>query len=65
MIGGPGAMRLSVGTITRQQIQPGTIRRIIPFAKRYRSALIFLLLITAIDAAITAVTPGAAWHDYR
>jgi len=43
--------------VTRQQIRPGTVRRILPYAKRYRWALALLLTVTAFDAAVTAVSP--------
>ncbi|HTW03508.1 MAG TPA: ABC transporter ATP-binding protein [Streptosporangiaceae bacterium] len=43
--------------LTRQQIKPGTVRRIIPYAARHRKAIVFLLVITAVDAVVTAVNP--------
>jgi ATP-binding cassette, subfamily B, bacterial len=43
--------------VTRQQIRPGTVRRILPYAKRYRWALALLLTVTAFDAAVTAASP--------
>jgi ATP-binding cassette, subfamily B, bacterial len=43
--------------VTRQQIRPGTVRRIIPYAKPYRWPLVLLLSVTALDAIITAVNP--------
>ncbi len=43
--------------VTRQQIRPGTVRRIIPYAKPYRWGLALLLSVTALDAIITAVNP--------
>jgi ATP-binding cassette, subfamily B, bacterial len=43
--------------VTRQQIKPGTVRRIIPYAKPYRWTLALLLSVTALDAIITAVNP--------
>ena len=42
---------------TRQQIRRGTVRRIFPYLKRYRWALVLLLIITSLDAFITAATP--------
>jgi ATP-binding cassette, subfamily B, bacterial len=54
---GPGPMRMGVGTLTRQQIRPGTIRRIIPYAKRFRWTLAPLLIVTALDAGITVASP--------
>jgi len=52
MIGRPGDP-----SVTRQQIKPGTVRRIIPYAKPYRWGLALLLSVTALDALITAVNP--------
>lgn len=43
--------------ITSQKVKPGTVRRIIPYAKRYRWTLLSLLTITVLDAAITAASP--------
>jgi ATP-binding cassette, subfamily B, bacterial len=57
MMGGPG-LRLRLGEeVTRQQVKPGTLRRIFPYAKRYRWALVLLLSVTAVDAAVTAASP--------
>jgi ATP-binding cassette subfamily B protein len=44
-------------SITRQKIRPGTVRRILPFATRYRWPLALLLLTTALDAVITVASP--------
>jgi ATP-binding cassette, subfamily B, bacterial len=51
-----GALRLDE-SVTRQRVRPGTVRRILPYAKQYRWALALLLLVTAIDAVITVATP--------
>jgi ATP-binding cassette, subfamily B, bacterial len=51
-----GALRLD-DSITRQKVRPGTVRRILPYAKRYRWALGLLLLVTAVDAAATTANP--------
>jgi ATP-binding cassette, subfamily B, bacterial len=58
MGGGPG-MRLRMGgqELTRQQVKPGTVRRIIPYALRYRWALVVLVVSTAVDSAIIVATP--------
>jgi ATP-binding cassette subfamily B protein len=57
MMGGPG-LRLRLGEeITRQQVTPGTLRRIFPYARRYRWALVVLLLATAVDSAVTVGNP--------
>ncbi|MGH3166425.1 MAG: ABC transporter ATP-binding protein [Trebonia sp.] len=53
-LGGP--LRLD-DSITRQKIRPGTMRRILPYAKPHRWALLLLLLVTAFDAAVTAANP--------
>jgi ATP-binding cassette, subfamily B, bacterial len=44
-------------SITRQKVRPGTIRRIIPYAKQYRWSLVLLLLVTALDAMFTVAQP--------
>ena len=43
--------------LTRQQITPGTVRRILPYAKPYRWALILTMSVTLLDALITAAGP--------
>jgi ATP-binding cassette subfamily B protein len=45
--------------VTRQQIKPGTVRRILPYVRQYRWLLILLLISTTLDAAITTVIPLA------
>ena len=65
MMTGPGTgMRILIGgplrlddSITRQQIKPGTVRRIVPYAKPYRWALALLLFVTALDSIIIVATP--------
>jgi ATP-binding cassette subfamily B protein len=44
-------------SITRQKVRPGTVRRIVPYAKPYRWMLALLLLVTAIDSAIQVANP--------
>ena len=44
-------------TITEQRITPGTTRRIVPYALRYRWALVALTAVTVLDALITASSP--------
>jgi ATP-binding cassette subfamily B protein len=44
-------------SITKQKLKPGTIRRIIGYARPYRVQLALFLFATAIDAAITVVNP--------
>jgi ATP-binding cassette, subfamily B, bacterial len=60
MMGSGPVMIRGVGndsSITRQRIKRGTVRRIFPYARRYRWRLALLLFLTAIDACITAATP--------
>ena len=51
-----GTLRLD-DSITRQKVKPGTVRRILPYAKQYRWELLLLLIVTALDAAITVANP--------
>jgi ATP-binding cassette subfamily B protein len=56
--GGPGLMRLRLdASITRQRIKPGTYRRVLPYAKRFRWTLALLLFVTAVDSVITVANP--------
>ncbi|MFD4948308.1 ABC transporter ATP-binding protein [Streptomyces sp. NPDC058239] len=55
--GGPTGLRFDDDSITRQRVRPGTVRRIVPYAKRYRMALVVLLLTTVVSAVITATSP--------
>jgi ATP-binding cassette, subfamily B, bacterial len=58
MIGGPGVWNLRVSqSVTRQQIKPGTVRRILPYLKNYRGTLAFLLSVTMADSVITVSNP--------
>ena len=43
--------------VSRRSVKPGTLRRILPYARKYRRTLAALLVITAFDAGITAVSP--------
>jgi ATP-binding cassette subfamily B protein len=53
-----GTIRLRLDdTITRQQIKPGTIRRVLSYVKKYRWAMVLLLGVTVLDAVITAANP--------
>ncbi|PHQ52157.1 ABC transporter [Streptomyces cinnamoneus] len=45
--------------ITDQKIKPGTVRRILPYARHYRVALVILIVMTVLDAVITAASPLA------
>jgi ATP-binding cassette, subfamily B, bacterial len=51
-----GALRLD-DSITTQKVRPGTVRRILPYVRRCRWALVLLLVVTALDAAITVANP--------
>jgi ATP-binding cassette, subfamily B, bacterial len=60
MIGGPGLGRPRLrldDSITRQQVKPGAVRRILPYARQYRWHLAFLLTITAVDAGVNVANP--------
>ncbi len=43
--------------ITHQKIKPGTVRRILTYARPYRGALAAFMVTTALDALITVVNP--------
>jgi ATP-binding cassette subfamily B protein len=51
-----GPLRLD-DSITKQKVRPGTPKRILPYAKRYRWMLGLLLFVTALDAAISVANP--------
>lgn len=62
MMGGQGPQILLKGfsddsTITKQQVKPGTVRRILPYAKPYRWRIALLLSVTVVDAVIVVATP--------
>jgi ATP-binding cassette subfamily B protein len=58
MMGGRGILiRPGEPPVTRQQIRPGTVRRIIPYAKPYRWKLTTLFAASVVDAVITALNP--------
>jgi ATP-binding cassette subfamily B protein len=42
---------------TRQQVRPGTVRRIWPYLRRYRGPMVALVLITVVDSAFVVVYP--------
>src|SRR5258708_33400812 len=44
-------------SITQQRIKPGTIRRIMSYARPYRRELVLFLIIVALDAGITVAVP--------
>jgi ATP-binding cassette subfamily B protein len=51
-----GLLRLD-DSITRQKVRPGTVRRILPYAKDQGWMLGLLLVVTALDACITVANP--------
>jgi ATP-binding cassette subfamily B protein len=55
--GGPLRMMRLDESITSRKVKPGTIRRIFPYARRYRWALALLLTVTALDAIIAVANP--------
>jgi ATP-binding cassette, subfamily B, bacterial len=57
MFGASGLGLMEDEPVTRQQIKPGVVKRIFPYAKPYRWTLVILLSVTAVDAAITALNP--------
>jgi ATP-binding cassette subfamily B protein len=62
MVHGPGMMMMRGGfrmdpSVTQQKLKPGTIRRIIGYARPYRVQLAIFLFATALDAIITVVNP--------
>ena len=58
MIEGPGfRIRYREDEVTRQQVRPGTARRVWPYLRRYRGPMALLVLVTAVDSAILVVSP--------
>jgi ATP-binding cassette subfamily B protein len=58
MLGGPQGVRINVREQPGdQRLKPGTVKRIVPFALRARWALAGLLIATALDAGVTALSP--------
>lgn len=61
MSAGPGPIgvlgRAYDQSVTRQKIRPGTVRRIFPYARRYRWALAVLLTAVGINAVLGVATP--------
>jgi ATP-binding cassette subfamily B protein len=44
-------------SVTRQQLKPGTVRRIASYAKPYRGILAVFLLVTSVDSVVTVLVP--------
>ena len=58
MIEGPGFwFRYREDEVTRQQVRPGTARRVWPYLRRYRGPMVLLVVFTAVDSAIVVVSP--------
>jgi len=57
MISGPGFRVQHLDEVTRQQVRPGTVRRIWPYLRQYRGPMVLLVGITAVDSAILVVIP--------
>jgi ATP-binding cassette, subfamily B, bacterial len=58
MIEGPGVWwRFHEDEVTRQQVRPGTARRVWPYLRRYRGPMVLLVLITSVDSAIAVTIP--------
>ncbi|MFE0178016.1 ABC transporter ATP-binding protein [Streptomyces sp. NPDC059002] len=60
LIGGPNITsgnKFAEGGISRQRVRPGTLRRILPYAARYRGPLAVLILASLACGAITAASP--------
>jgi ATP-binding cassette subfamily B protein len=56
MIVGPGFRVQHLDEVTRQQVRPGTVRRVWPYLRRYRGQMVLLLGVTAVDSAIVVVS---------
>jgi ATP-binding cassette, subfamily B, bacterial len=60
--GGPGLQHMMHGfasdeSVTKQQLRPGTVRRIAGYARPYRWDLLVFLVAAALDAVITVAIP--------
>ena len=56
MISGPGFRVQHLDEVTRQQVGPGTVRRVWPYLRQYRGPMVLLLGITAVESAIVVVS---------
>src|ERR1700733_7624784 len=43
--------------VARQQVRPGTVRRIWPYLRRYRGPMVLLVGVTAVNSAILGASP--------
>jgi ATP-binding cassette, subfamily B, bacterial len=58
MIEGPGILtRYRENEVTWQQVRPGTARRVWPYLRRYRGAMVLLAFMIAVDSAIVVASP--------
>ncbi|MFI1996552.1 ABC transporter ATP-binding protein [Actinoplanes sp. NPDC020271] len=60
MLGSPGVGPLRMrddSAVKGHQVRPGTLRRVLPYARRYRWPLLGLVALTTLHAALTAVAP--------
>jgi ATP-binding cassette subfamily B protein len=59
-LGPPGAVMFrgfGDQEMTRQKIRRGTVRRILPYARPYRWSIVALLVLTVLEAVVTAAMP--------
>ncbi len=57
MIEVPGVrIRYREDEVTRQQVRPGTARRVWPYLRRYRGPMVLLVGVTAVKSAILVVS---------
>lgn len=54
---GPAGLQLEDDSIIRQGVRPGTVRRIIPYTKKFRWPLLLLMLTTVVNAGNAVATP--------
>ncbi|MFH8447341.1 ABC transporter ATP-binding protein [Streptomyces sp. NPDC018026] len=54
---GPAGLRLDDESITRERVKPGTVRRILPYAKKFRWPLVLLMSTTVVTAGVAVATP--------
>src|ERR1700683_882823 len=58
MIESPGVWwRFHEDEVTRQRVRRGPARRVWPYLRRYRGAMVLLVLITSVDSAIAVTIP--------
>ncbi len=50
-------LRYREDEVTRQQVRPGTARRVWPYLRRYRGPMVLLVFITAVGSAVQVVSP--------